>query len=100
VNPQFDFFATLGLDLGGREREALGRDMNDAGAALLLTCDDTGYGHAQAGKRCQEHSDCHFETPLPAQDDRVSSLATTINAELAEPAEKTGSVLRVLRFLR
>src|SRR6266516_3862185 len=29
-----------------------------------------------------------------------SSPATTINAELAEPAEKTGSVLRVLRFLR
>jgi hypothetical protein len=26
--------------------------------------------------------------------------ATTINAELAEPAEKTGFVLRVLRFLR
>ena len=26
--------------------------------------------------------------------------ATTINAELAEPAEKTGLVLRVLRFLR
>jgi len=26
--------------------------------------------------------------------------ATTINAERAEPAEKTGFVLRVLRFLR
>ncbi|PYQ97141.1 MAG: hypothetical protein DMF97_14340, partial [Acidobacteria bacterium] len=30
----------------------------------------------------------------------TNRLATTINAELAEPAEKTGSVLRVLRFLR
>ena len=29
-----------------------------------------------------------------------SSLATTINAELAQPAEKCGLVLRVLRFLR
>jgi hypothetical protein len=28
------------------------------------------------------------------------SLATPINAELAEPAEITGVVLRVLRFLR
>jgi len=27
-------------------------------------------------------------------------LATTINAELAEPTEKTGSVRHVLRFLR
>jgi hypothetical protein len=26
--------------------------------------------------------------------------ATTINAEPAEPAEKTGFILRVLRFLR
>jgi hypothetical protein len=31
---------------------------------------------------------------------RTHVVATTINAELAEPAEKTGSVLRVLRFLR
>src|SRR5206468_10283506 len=30
----------------------------------------------------------------------VLFLATTINAELAEPAEKTSFVLRVLRFLR
>jgi hypothetical protein len=29
-----------------------------------------------------------------------SATATTINAEHAEPAEKTGFVLRVLRFLR
>jgi hypothetical protein len=28
------------------------------------------------------------------------ALATTINAERAEPAEKTGFVLRILRFLR
>jgi hypothetical protein len=31
---------------------------------------------------------------------RRLALATTINAELAEPAEKTISVLRALRFLR
>jgi hypothetical protein len=31
---------------------------------------------------------------------RGNSLATTINAELAEPAANTGFVLRVLRFLR
>ena len=31
---------------------------------------------------------------------RTHMVATTINAELAEPAEKTDSVLRGLRFLR
>jgi hypothetical protein len=36
----------------------------------------------------------------PCSVEAEASLATAINAELAEPAEKTGFVLRVLRFLR
>jgi hypothetical protein len=47
-----------------------------------------------------EHQQCSATTAMRVEAIVDGFPATTINAEHAEPAEKNGVVLRVLRFLR